>query len=68
MEEWTRELDQLLNWAAWVGLVACVAGIYLAWCRWRNIDTIVEPSQRIIVIMICAGLIANAGRIATWMV
>jgi hypothetical protein len=66
MDEVTQQLDILLSWVSWVSLAMCVAGIFLIWILWRADVTITDSMRRVLVIVGCVAVIANAVRIAQW--
>lgn len=68
MEAVFDELNVLLAWVSWVSLAMCVAGILLIWVMWRTDVTITDSTWRVLVIVGCVAVAANAVRIAQWIV
>ena len=68
MEAVFQELNVLLAWVSWVSLAMCVAGIFLVWIMWRSDVTVTDSFVRVLVIVGCVAVAANAVRIAEWLV
>lgn len=66
MDAVAQELDVLLAWVSWIALAMCVAGIFLIWIMWRSDVTITDSFRRVLVVVACVAVIANAVRIAQW--
>lgn len=62
------ELNTLLAYAKWVGLAACVGGLYMIWWSWRSMGEMSDSLKRVGIIIACAGVISTAVGVAQWLV